>query len=61
MNEEQQSLIALLIVSFTALVFLVRYFKKRRSGNCSAGCGCSIAKPTIQNNKKQKEANPPRQ
>jgi hypothetical protein len=53
MNEEQQSIIALLIVAITALVFLFRYLRQRRTGGCSTGCGCSISKPTVQKNSRQ--------
>jgi|GEM_PF-444640 hypothetical protein len=48
MNQDQQSIIALLIVAITALVFLIRYLKQKRAGGCSAGCGCSLSKPAIQ-------------
>lgn len=53
MNQDQQSIIALLVVAITALVFVIRYLKQRRAGGCSTGCGCSISKPALQ--KKQSD------
>ena len=40
MNETIQSWLAILVVTCTAVVFTVRYFRKKKSG-CAGGCGCA--------------------
>jgi hypothetical protein len=46
MEQDPQSVLALVIVATTALAFLIRYFLKRRTGTCSEGCGCDLSEKT---------------